>query len=88
MRSVERTVEEVLLPGVEALARTAAHDGPEYGFAWRWATGWLAAPMRVTPAATRDEGVVIFDASAPLRRRRALRPGARAGAAPRAACAR
>jgi len=66
VRSVERTVEEVLLPGVAGL------DGPkgeapsaEMGFAWRWATGWLAAAKRVAPAATRPESVLIFDASAP-----------------------
>ena len=23
-------------------------DGPEYGFAWRWATGWLAAAVRAS----------------------------------------
>jgi len=63
VRSVERTVEEVLLPAVEALAADGGDEGPEYGFAWRWSTSWLAAAMRVTPAATRDEGVVIFDAS-------------------------
>ncbi len=61
VRSVERTVEEVLLPGVEALDPA----GPEYGFAWRWATGWLAAAMRVAPPATRTDGVLVFDASAP-----------------------
>jgi hypothetical protein len=65
VRSVERTVEEVLLPGVEALDADGEGAGPEYGFAWRWATGWLAAAMRVAPPATRREGVVIFDASAP-----------------------
>jgi DNA-binding transcriptional MerR regulator len=61
VRSVERTVEEVLLPGVEALDPA----GPEYAFAWRWATGWLAAAMRVAPPATRADGVLVFDASAP-----------------------
>ena len=82
VRSVERTVEEVLLPAVEALrARTPAQPPtPEYGFAWRWATGWLAAAQRVAPPATRAEGVLIFDASARLRHRRAARPGARARA--------
>ncbi len=65
VRSVERTVEEVLLPCVESLAEDGGKDGPEHGFAWRWSTNWLAASMRVTPAATRDEGVVIFDASGP-----------------------
>jgi hypothetical protein len=82
---VERTVETVLLPAVEALAEddpslcadplyrdnrdeTAVHrlaGSPEYCFAWRYATGWLAAALRVAPPATRDEGVLVFDASPP-----------------------
>jgi len=66
VRSVERTVEEVLLPAVDAFA---VPDGglpsAELGFAWRWATGWLAAAKRVAPAASRPEGVLIFDASVP-----------------------
>jgi DNA-binding transcriptional MerR regulator len=61
VRSVERTVEEVLLAGVETLD----DDTPEYAFAWRWATGWLAAAMRVAPPATREDGALVFDASAP-----------------------
>jgi DNA-binding transcriptional MerR regulator len=65
VRSVERTIEEVLLPGVAALDPDGDGAGPEYGFAWRWATGWLAAAMRVAPPATRGDGVVVFDASAP-----------------------
>jgi MerR family transcriptional regulator, light-induced transcriptional regulator len=64
VRSVERTVEEVLLPGVEALDPDGDGCGPEYGFAWRWATGWLAAAMRVAPPATRADGILVFDASA------------------------
>ncbi len=59
VRSVERTVETVLLPAVEAMTPTS----PEYCFAWRYATGWLAAAQRVAPPSTRDEGVLIFDAS-------------------------
>ena len=62
VRSVERTVEEVLLPGVEGLSDPGS-PSPEYGFAWRWATGWLAASRRVAPPASRSEGIVIFDAS-------------------------
>jgi DNA-binding transcriptional MerR regulator len=65
VRSVERTVEEVLLPGVEALDPEGEAANPDYGFAWRWATGWLAAALRVAPPATREDGVVVFDASAP-----------------------
>jgi hypothetical protein len=66
VRSVERTVEEVLLPSVEALA--PPHNvapTPEYGFAWRYATGWLAATQRISPPASRPDGVLIFDASRP-----------------------
>jgi MerR family transcriptional regulator, light-induced transcriptional regulator len=66
VRSVERTIEEVLLPSVEAMA--AAHNAPqtpEYGFAWRFATGWLAATQRISPPASRGEGVLVFDASRP-----------------------
>ena len=80
VRSVERTVESVLLPAVEALAPGAPEGhsdalasswvggvgGPQYCFAWRYATGWLAAAQRVAPPSTREEGVLIFDASRPL----------------------
>ena len=62
VRSVERTVETVLLPAIEAMSP----GSPEYCFAWRYATGWLAAAQRVAPPATRDEGVLVFDASGPL----------------------
>jgi DNA-binding transcriptional MerR regulator len=78
VRSVERTIETVLLPAVQALAPGDGGDGPsdalaasraggpEYCFAWRYATGWLAAAQRVAPASTREEGVLIFDASRPM----------------------
>jgi MerR family transcriptional regulator, light-induced transcriptional regulator len=80
VRSVERTVETVLLPAVEALtdndpAAPTNRDGatghgpggsPEYCFAWRYATGWLAAAQRVAPPSTRDEGVLILDATRAL----------------------
>ncbi len=89
VRSVERTVESVLLPAVELLLDDSPSDGsadttphtiratsraqaraenggsPEYRFAWRYATGWLAAAQRVAPPATREEGVLIFDLSRP-----------------------
>ena len=84
VRSLERTVETVLLAAVQALSVAGATpspsatpdpaaarnppggEGPEYCFAWRYATGWLAAAQRVAPPSTRAEGVLIFDASAPL----------------------
>jgi DNA-binding transcriptional MerR regulator len=64
VRSVERTVEEVLLPAVDGLgAREGEPHSAELGFALRWATGWLAAAKRVAPPPMRDEAVLIFDAS-------------------------
>jgi hypothetical protein len=62
VRSVERTVESLLLPAVAALDDSERH-GAEYGFAWRYATGWMAAVQRVTAVASRDQGIVIFDGS-------------------------
>ncbi len=64
LRSVERTVEEVLL---QALVAQREPDGTtaEYEFGWRFAVGWLAAQRRMSPPATRREGVLIFDASSP-----------------------
>jgi DNA-binding transcriptional MerR regulator len=84
VRSVERTVESVLLPAIQTLDSSVASEerpgavlqcapphppvrsSPEYCFAWRYATGWLAAVQRTAPPATRTEGVLIFDASTPL----------------------
>ncbi|HTR72779.1 MAG TPA: MerR family transcriptional regulator [Solirubrobacteraceae bacterium] len=61
VKSVERTVEEVLLPAVALLGE----GSPERAFAGRYATGWLAAATRVAPPASREEGVLIFDAAGP-----------------------
>ena len=61
VRSVERTVESVLLPAVELLE----YGSSERAFALRYATGWLAAATRVAPPASRDESALIFDASRP-----------------------
>ena len=64
LRSLERTVEEVLLPAVETLAAPEAH-GADYEFAWRHATGWMSAMKRLSPPATRPEGILLLDGSAP-----------------------
>lgn len=65
LRSVERTVSEVVLPAVDGVVAQAGQESAEHGFAFRWATGWLAAATRVAPPATRDTGVLVFDAGAP-----------------------
>jgi DNA-binding transcriptional MerR regulator len=86
VRSVERTVETVLLAAVQEMAPEDPRlsldplslgdrgempgkglaSSPEYCFAWRYATGWLAAAQRVAPSSSREEGVLIFDASPPM----------------------
>ncbi len=62
VRSVDRTVEEVLLPAIQMVE---ARDGreAEWELACRWATGWLHAARRVVPAASRSQGVLLFDSS-------------------------
>jgi MerR family transcriptional regulator, light-induced transcriptional regulator len=62
LRSVERTIEEVLLEAVGAHSDRT----PEYEFGWRFATGWLSALKRLSPPATRAAGVLVLDASSPL----------------------
>jgi MerR family transcriptional regulator, light-induced transcriptional regulator len=60
VRSLERTVESVLLAAVEPFGEGT----PEHCFAVRYATGWLAAAKRISPPASRERGVLVFDASA------------------------
>jgi hypothetical protein len=62
LRSVERSIEELLLPGLE-LAENRDGREAEFELACRWATGWLHAARRVAPPATRQEGVLLFDSS-------------------------
>ena len=62
LRSIERSVEELLLPAIE-LAEERDGREAESEFAARWATGWLHAARRVAPPASRDEGVLLFDSS-------------------------
>jgi MerR family transcriptional regulator, light-induced transcriptional regulator len=68
VRSVERSVSELLLPALE-LAEHRAPNGngaAELEYACRWATGWLHRARRLTPGATRDEGVLLLDSGSPL----------------------
>lgn len=64
LRSLERTIEEVLVDAVQSLA-DSDHTTAEYEFGWRHATGWLSAMKRLSPPATRSESVLILDASVP-----------------------
>lgn len=65
VRSVERTVTEVLLPALErAVARPNGEAALEH--ACRWATGWLHAARRLSAEASRPEGAMLLDSGSPL----------------------
>ena len=63
VRSVERTVEEVLLPALEQAADRPGAEA-ELEHASRWAVGWLHSARRLAPPATRAEGVLLLDSGA------------------------
>jgi DNA-binding transcriptional MerR regulator len=65
VRSVERTVSELLLPALE-LAAKRDNGVAELEHACRWATGWLHGARRLVPAASRPEGVLLLDSGSPL----------------------
>jgi MerR family transcriptional regulator, light-induced transcriptional regulator len=67
LRSMERTIEELLLPAVAEHVTDDAEErpSPEYEFGWRHATGWMCAMKRLGPPVGRSNAALIFDASAP-----------------------
>jgi DNA-binding transcriptional MerR regulator len=65
VRSLERSVEEVLLPALE-MAAHHPENAAELEHACRWATGWLHSSRRLAPPASRPEGVLLLDSGPPL----------------------
>jgi len=65
VRSLERTVDEVLLPALE-MAAARSNGEVELEHACRWATGWLHGARRLAPPATRPEGVLLLDSGSQL----------------------
>jgi hypothetical protein len=63
MRSVERTVEEVLLPSVAELARRNGTDSAAWAIGSRWAIEWLRRAQRMTPPPMRPGAILIGDAT-------------------------
>ena len=64
-RSVERSVDEVLLPAL-VMARDRVSWEAECQFAFHWATGWLFAARRASPHADHTQAVVLLDSSTHL----------------------
>jgi hypothetical protein len=63
LRSVERSVEEVLLPTLDEIARRYSVDSAAWAFAAHWAGDWLRRATRLTPPPVRQVSIVIGDAS-------------------------
>lgn len=63
LRSVERTVEEVLLPSLEEVAARHGVDSAPWAFSAGWARDWLLRAQRFAPAPTRSVAVLIGDAT-------------------------
>jgi DNA-binding transcriptional MerR regulator len=63
LRSVERSVEEVLLPTLEEVSRRHGTESAAWAFATHWATDWLRRATRLSPPPARPGSIVIGDAS-------------------------
>jgi DNA-binding transcriptional MerR regulator len=63
MRSVERSVEEVLLPTLEEIARRQTTESAAWAFAAHWGADWLRRATRLAPPPIRPVSIVLGDAS-------------------------
>lgn len=63
LRSVERSVEEVLLPTLEEIARRYTVESAAWAFAADWAADWLRRATRLTPPPVRPVSIMVGDAS-------------------------
>lgn len=64
LRSVERSVEEVLLPSLQELGERHGTDSAPWAFAGCWADGWLRRAQRLSPPPARHVSLLVGDASA------------------------
>jgi DNA-binding transcriptional MerR regulator len=63
LRSVERSVEEVLLPSLEEVVRRHTVDSAAWAFAAHWGADWLHRGQRLAPPPVRPASIVLGDAS-------------------------
>ena len=62
-RSVQRCVEELLLPALEEIARERTLDSAAWAFAAQWGADWLRRAARLSVARSRSLSIVLGDAS-------------------------
>jgi DNA-binding transcriptional MerR regulator len=63
LRSVERSVEEVLLPSLEEIGDRHGTDSAPWALAARWASEWLLRAQRLSPPASSRPSVLLGDAT-------------------------
>jgi MerR family transcriptional regulator, light-induced transcriptional regulator len=63
LRSVERSVDEVLLPTLDEIARRYTVDSAAWAFAAHWAADWLRRATRLASPPVRPLSIVVGDAS-------------------------
>ena len=63
LRSVERSVEEVLMPSLEEIAERHGSDSAPWAFAARWASDWLHRAQRLSPEPSRPQAMLLGDAT-------------------------
>jgi MerR family transcriptional regulator, light-induced transcriptional regulator len=63
LRSVERSVEDVLLPTLDEISRRYTTDSAAWAFAAHWAADWLRRAHRLAPPPVRPFSIVVGDAS-------------------------
>ena len=62
LRSIERTVEEILLPALREIHRREGTDSAHWAFAGGWAGDWLRRARRLSPPPARGISLLIGDA--------------------------
>jgi MerR family transcriptional regulator, light-induced transcriptional regulator len=63
LRSVERSVEEVLLPSLDEIGERHGYDSAAWALVARWATEWLLRAQRLSPAPEDRATVVVGNAT-------------------------
>lgn len=63
LRSVERSVEEVLLPSLEVIVGRRGAESAAWAFSARWAVDWLRRAMRLAQPRVSPVSIVLGDAS-------------------------
>lgn len=63
LRSVERSIEEVLLPSLEAIVGRNGAESAAWAFSARWAADWLRRAKRLAPPPVSRMSIVLGDGS-------------------------